>query len=285
MSTVSYRTFTGTAAENYQRYFVPAIAAPVSAELLRVADLQTGERILDVACGTGVVTRLAAEQVGASGAVTGVDVAPDMVELARSTAPPVGAAIEWHEADAASLPLPDAAFDVVLCQLGLMFIEDRPAALREMHRVLAPGGRVIVNTPGTIHPTFELMERAIVEQISAELGGFVRAVFSMHDPDALGTLLRGAGFGDVSATSYAAALVLPAPAAFLWQYINLTPMGPFVAQAPDEAQSAMERQVVDSWDRFVVDGKTPIDQQMVLASGWRLPAPTETRTDDEGQRP
>ncbi|MBA2696482.1 MAG: class I SAM-dependent methyltransferase [Actinobacteria bacterium] len=269
MSAVSYRTFTGTAAENYQRYFVPAIAAPVSAELLRVADLQTGERVLDVACGTGVVTRLATERVGASGAVTGVDVAPDMVELARSIATPVGAVIEWHEADAASLPLPDAAFDVVLCQLGLMFIEDRPAALREMHRVLAPGGRVIVNTPGTIHPTFELMERAIVEQISAELGGFVRAVFSMHDPDALGTLLRGAGFGDVSATSYAAALVLPAPAAFLWQYINLTPMGPFVAQAPDEAQSAMERQVVDSWDRYVVDGKTPIDQQMVLASGWR----------------
>ena len=267
MSTVSYRNFTGTGAENYQRYFVPAIATPVSADLLATADLQTGERVLDVACGTGLITRLAAERVGPTGSVTGVDVAPEMIDVAETAPSPAGAPIEWRVADAASLPLPDGSYDVVLCQMGLMFMEDRPAALAEMRRVLAPGGRVVVNTPGAIQPAFELMEAAIVEHISPELGGFVRVVFSMHDPDAVATLLRDAGLDDVSSTVSTATLRLPSPAEFLWQYINLTPMGPFVAQAPEADQLAMERQVVDRWQPYVVDGATLVDQPMVTASG------------------
>ena len=81
MSSVSYRHFTGTAAENYQRDFVPAIAEPVSRDLLRAANLREGERVLDVACGTGLISRLASERVGADGAVTGIDIAPDMLSL------------------------------------------------------------------------------------------------------------------------------------------------------------------------------------------------------------
>ena len=269
MSSVSYRTFTGTGAENYQRHFVPAIATPVSADLLATADLQPGERVLDVACGTGVIARLAAEAVGATGSVTGIDIAPDMIEVARSVAAPDGARIEWNVGDATALPDADGSYDVVLCQMGLMFVEDRPAALREMRRVLAPGGRLVINTPGTIQPMFELMEQAIVDHISPELGGFVRAVFSMHDPEAVAALLRDAGLRDVTSTVSTATFRLPGPAEFLWQYINLTPMGPFVAQAPEAAQSAMEEQVVEAWQPFVVDGVTPIDQPMVIASARR----------------
>ncbi len=269
MSTPSYRDFTGTAAENYQRYFVPAIGAPVAEDLLALADLAPGERVLDVACGTGVVARLAAERVGAGGAVTGVDVAADMIAVAEATPAPEGAPIEWQTGDATSLPLSDDSYDVVLCQMGLMFMEDRAGALAEMRRVTAPGGRVVVNTPGAIQPPFELMEQAIVEHVSPELGGFVRAVFSMHDPDALAGLLREAGLEDVSASESKATLRLPGPADFLWQYVNLTPMGPFVAEAPEEARAAMEQQVVESWQPFVVDGTTPLDQPMVLALGRR----------------
>ena len=268
MTTASYRNFTGTGAENYQRYFVPAIATPVSVGLLDTANLQRGERVLDVACGTGVIARLAAEQVAPSGSVTAIDVAPDMISVAKSSAP-AASHIEWHVGDAAALPLADNAYDVVLCQLGLMFMEDRPAALAEMRRVVAPDGRVVINTPGAIQPAFVAMEQAIVEHISPDLGGFVRAVFSMHDPDALATLLRDARLHDVSATVTTARFELPAPAEFLWQYINLTPMGPLVAAATEEAQSAMERQVVDRWQPFVVNGKTLVDQPMVIASGRR----------------
>ncbi len=126
---------------------------------------------------------------------------------------------------------------------------------------------MIVNTPGTIQPPFELMEQAIVEHINADLGGFVRAVFSMHDPDALTHLLRDAGFDDVSADVKTSTLRLPAPAEFLWQYINLTPMGPLVAGASEAAKQAMERQVVERWQPFVADGHVTVGQPMVIASG------------------
>ena len=267
MNSVTYRSFTGNAAENYERYFVPSIGIPVSAELLRIANLQPGARVLDVGCGTGLVARRAAETVGNGGSVVGIDLSPEMIAMAASVPVAADVPIEWQQGDATALPFPDRSFDVVLCQMTLMFIEDRLGALREMRRVLANGGRVLVNTPGPIQPTFELMEKAIVEHVSPDLAGFVRMVFSMHDPDALHTLLEAAGFEDVATTTYAATLDLPAPADFLWQYINLTPMGPFVAEAPESAKNAMEAQTADTWAPFVRDGRTPVEQPMVLATG------------------
>ncbi|MGE3289539.1 MAG: class I SAM-dependent methyltransferase [Pseudonocardia sp.] len=266
MTTVSYRTFTGTAAENYERHFVPKIATPVSATLLETAALRAGERVLDVACGTGVIARLAAERVGPSGTVTGLDLSPEMIDHARGVSPPT---VEWHVGDAESLPFADGAFDVVLCQMGLMFMQDRPAAVAEMRRVTAAGGRVVVNTPGVEPAGFTLMGQALVEHIDAELGGFVHAVFSMHDPEEVGSLLGNAGLVDVTAATPSATLHLGAPAEFLWQYINLTPMAPFVAQASATAQEAMERQVVESWRPFTRDGTMSIDLPVVVGSGRR----------------
>ena len=269
MTTTSYRDFTGTGAENYERYFVPAIARPVSAGLLATADLRPGERVLDVACGTGLIARLAAERVGPAGTVTGIDLAPDMIDVARAISPPTGAAIEWHVGDATSLPFGDATYDAVLCQMGLMFMADRPRAVAEMRRVLAPDGRVVVSTPGAIQPPLVVLEEAIVEHISADIGGFVRAVFCMPDPDAVATLLRDAGLRDVTATASSVRLQLPAPADFLWQYINVTPMGPLVAQASEAARSAMERQAVEAWQPYVADGTLKVEQPMVVVSGRR----------------
>ena len=134
------KTFGGNAAENYERYFVPAIGRPLATDLVAAAALQAGERVLDVACGTGVVTRLAAEQVGPGGSVAGADLTANMLEVARSAAPPKSG-IQWYETSAEAMPLPDHAFDVVFCQLGLQFVADKAAAAREMHRVLVPGGR------------------------------------------------------------------------------------------------------------------------------------------------
>ena len=172
-----------------------------------------------------------------------------------------------ESATPATLDLEPDSFDVVLCQMGLMFMEDKPAAAAEMRRVLVGGGRAVISTPGAIQPPFELMEQAIVRHIDPQLGAFVRAVFSMSDPDELASLLQRAGFSDVSARVYRATLRLPAPEEFLWQYIDLTPMGPLVAEAPAEARARLEREVVETWRPFVSDGGTQVDQPMVLATG------------------
>ena len=269
MTTATFQDFSGSAAENYEQFFVPAIAMPFSAGLMRAAELRPGETVLDVACGTGLVARLAASAVGAGGSVTGVDVAPDMIEVAAATEQPAGARIEWHQGDAGSLPLANQCVDVVLCQMGLMFVEDKAGAVAEMYRVLRPGGRVALNTPGPMQPLFENLEDALVAHINPGLGGFVRAVFSMHDPTELGTLLAEAGFTDVATNEYLAPLELPAPATFLWQYINLTPMAPLVAQAPEGAREAMEAQFVDSCAQLVARNRVAFDQPAVLGPGRR----------------
>jgi ubiquinone/menaquinone biosynthesis C-methylase UbiE len=264
---VSYRQYSGTAAENYERYFVPVIAAPVAHDLLSAAALQPGERVLDVACGTGVITRFAAERVGSSGKVVGIDVAPDMIEVARAAAAPSEPAIDWREGDAASLPFPDGSFDVVLSQMGLMLFPDKPAALAEMRRVLVAGGRVALNTPGAINRRLEILAEGLARHVDANLAGFVHAIFSMSDPATHEQLLRDAGFRSVETNVAITTLHLPPPKEFLWQYINLTPLGAFVGQAPEEAQAALEADVVGQWQALLEQSQAAVDQPMVVATG------------------
>ena len=147
---------------------------------------------MDVACGTGIVARLASQQVGAAGTVAGLDINPGMLAVARSTTPP-GMAIDWHEASAEAIPLPDASFDGVLCQMGLQFVPDKHAALSEMRRVLASGGHMILNVPGPTPQLFVIMEQALARLIGAEAAGFVNHVFSLHDTAQLESLISGAG--------------------------------------------------------------------------------------------
>ncbi len=268
MTTATFRNYSGTEAELYASFFVPTIATPVSHELLRVADLQPGERVVDVACGTGVITRAAAERVGPSGSVRGIDLSPGMIEVARKT-PAAGAPIDWHAANAESLPLPDGSCDVALCQMGLMFMTDPAAAMAELHRVVAPGGRVVVSAPGPIQPRFADLERAIVDHLGPDLGAFVSTVFSMHDPTRLGALVRDGGFDHVTSHRYEVRLELPGPVEFLWNYVNLTPMGALIADVPETAKDAMEAQLVEAWTPHVVDGVTAFDQPMAIAAGAR----------------
>lgn len=261
---VSFEAYGGSAPENYERYFVPVIGTPFAAALLEVADPGRGERVLDVACGTGIVTRLAVERVGADGSVAGLDLNPGMIAVARTAVP--DPSIKWYEASATSIPSPDSSFDVVLCSLGLQFVPDREAAVREMHRVLAPGGRVAI---GTVAPTpvFEILEQALTRHVNPTAGAFVRQVFSLADPDALRGLLVGSGFTNVGVTSKRLILTLPGATEFLWQYAHSTPLGAAVAELSDQARTALERDVVTAWQAFVKDGALVADPTVVLTSG------------------
>ena len=252
-------------AENYQRYFVPSIGAPVADDLIGVVGLQPGERVLDVACGTGVVTRLAAECVGAGGAVAGLDVNPGMLAVARSQTPP-HFSIDWYQASAESMPLPDKAFDVVLCQMGLQFVPDKVAALREMRRVLDTDGRVFVTVPGPKPPMFAIMTDALARHLSPKAAFFADLVFSLHDADELTELMSSAGLRNIDVQAGAKSLRLPAPVDFLWQYIHSTPLAEAVAQAGQAKRDALERDVCVQWQEFMVNGCMSLQVGMTTAT-------------------
>lgn len=242
------KAYGGSAPGNYQRYFVPAIGGPFAEDLIADAALRPGERVLDVACGTGVVARLAAERVLPNGTVAALDLNPAMLSVARSV-PSTGAAIRWYETSAESIPLPDDAFDVVLCQLGLQFVADKRAALREMHRVLAPGGRVLVTTPPP-NGFFEVLDQALTRHAGSDAGAFVRMVFSLNDPAIIERLFRDAGFADVNVRTYAKDLRLPEAREFLWQYVHCTPLTGMLANLEPARIATLERDVVDRWAQW-----------------------------------
>ena len=264
----TYEKYAASAAENYERHFVPVIGAPFARRLLAAARLVPGERVLDVACGTGIVTRLAAEAVGPSGSVAGLDVNPGMLEVAR-TAAPAEAAIEWHVSSAEDLALPDATFDAVLCSLGFMFFPDKLGALREMHRVLAPGGRVVLGTPGPTPALFEAIDEALNAHVGPGASMFVHAVFSVHDATEVRDLLVGAGFEDVVTETDTVPLRVPLPAEFFWQYVHSTPLAAVVGQLDDTARRALERDVVERCARFVDGDATVMEPGLLLATGRR----------------
>ena len=189
----------GSAAELYQRYLVPAMTAMWAADLADRAALRPGERVLDVACGTGVGARVAAERVGSTGRVAGVDVNPGMLAVARSLPAVTGASIEWVEAGVLALPFPDGAFEVVLCQLGLQFFPERPLALREIHRVLEANGRLALNVFGPIehNPATHALADALDRLVRPDASVAKRTEHALADSDELHALVAGAGFRDV----------------------------------------------------------------------------------------
>jgi ubiquinone/menaquinone biosynthesis C-methylase UbiE len=260
-----YKTFGGNAAENYERFFVPAIGRPLAQELTNLANLKPGERVLDVACGTGIVTRFAAEYVGDSGSVAGIDINPGMLAVARSKLSGNGT-VEWHEANAENVPLPDESFDVVLCQLSLQFVPDKLSALREMHRVLVSGGRVYLNVPGSIGPLFEKFADGMERHLGQDPAGFIRHVFSLHDTDVLGRLLTDAGFREIDVSVHDKTLMLPPPKQFLWQYLYSTPLAEVLNTVDERTLIALEEDITGKWGEYTDNGAMRYRQPIIVSN-------------------
>jgi ubiquinone/menaquinone biosynthesis C-methylase UbiE len=180
-----------SAARIYDEFFVPALFGQWPPHVLDAANVRLGARVLDVACGTGVLARTAAARVGPAGAVTGLDVNPGMLAVARRHAP----GIEWREGRAEALPFAEASFDAVLCQFGLMFFDDRLGALREMLRVLRPGGMLAVAVweAQARAPGYAAMAGLLRRLFGDEVAVSLDAPYCLGDIRALRALLAEAG--------------------------------------------------------------------------------------------
>lgn len=184
------------AAAYYEAYWAEQLA-PAQARLLQLASLAPGERVLDVACGTGLVTLEAAVAVGATGSVLGTDLSEEMVKLLRENVSRAGLAnVTAERMDAEELTCEDASFDAVLCALGLMYVPDPQASLREMLRVLRAGGRAVAAVWGARTgcgwaEIFPIVDRRVASEVCPMF-------FQLGSGDVLRWTMEAAGFTDVA---------------------------------------------------------------------------------------
>lgn len=220
----------GSAPELYERYLVPAITALWAADLVERAAPLPGERLLDVACGTGIVARLAAQRMG-TGRVVGLDINSGMLAVGRSLPRVAGAPIAWQEGSVLGMPFPNGAFDVILCQLGLQFFPDRPAALREMRRVLAPGGRLALSVFSAIEhtPAANALANALERHLGPGASTTKRTEHALADPEELRALVAGAGFRDVVIRTTTQQIQFPSPREYVRLQLAATPMAGLVS--------------------------------------------------------
>lgn len=195
------------AAYAYEGLFVPALFGQWATKVADAAQIQPGQRVLDVACGTGILAREVALRTGSNGRVAGIDPSPGMLTVAQQLAP----AIEWREGVAESLPFPEQSFDAVVSQFGLMFFTDQRQALREMMRVLAPGGRLVIAVWDSLDsiPAYAA-EVALLEQTAGQQAAdALRAPFVLGSREVLATLFAEAGVTSAEITTHHGAAKFP----------------------------------------------------------------------------
>lgn len=221
--------------EMYERWLAGPLFRPWAELTLDEMKLSPRDRVLDIACGTGVVARAARERLGDAGYVVGIDISPDMLAVARAVAP----SVDWREGNAGALPLNEGEqFDVVVCQQGLQFFPDKLVAARQMRRALAKGGRLAVTTwcSDDEIPLFREL-RGVAER---HLGAIADQRYSFGDPAPLEALLQEAGFHDVQLKRLSRTIRFDEGAPF----VRLNTMALVGMSAVGKAMSDQERQSV-----------------------------------------
>lgn len=249
----------------YQDLHVPALFHEWAARVAEAAKIRPGDRVLDVACGTGVLAREAASRVGAQGSVTGLDPAPGMLAVARR----LGPALEWREGTAEALPYADARFDAVVSQFGLMFFTDKSAALREMLRVLAPGRHLAVavwdsleNSPAYADAV-ALLDRIVGTQAAAAL----RAPFVLGDRRALKELFEESGAPSVQIETHRGTARFPSIRVMVEADLRgwLPIMGVFLSEA--QIERVLQEAEDDLRPYVTLDGTVEFDSPALIAWG------------------
>jgi ubiquinone/menaquinone biosynthesis C-methylase UbiE len=236
----------GNSAEAYERYLASTFS-PWAQALVALAGVAPGDRVLDLACGTGIVARHAAKAAGAKGRVTGIDVNEGMLRVARSVTAEVRPAIEWHHGNAAALPFQGDAFDVVLCEQGLQFFSEPEKTMHEVRRVMAPGARVAASVcrPITYCPAYEALATALDHHLGPQAGAVMRSPFSAWELEDLRRLFTTSGLDEVRLRIEVAGIRYPSCEEFLRQEAACSPLAGQVSALTGEARDSLIRDLGD----------------------------------------
>ena len=241
-------------ADAYEEYLAKAFA-PWAEGLLSLAGVQAGEGVLDVACGTGIVARRAASRVGPAGRIAGIDLNENMLAVARRVSAGVRPAIDWRQADAAALPFPASTFDVVCCEQAVQFLADPAGAVREMHRVLAPGGRAAASVCRAIEhsPVYLAMAESLERHVGPAASAVMRSPFSPWRVDQLRRLFADAGFSAVRVTIEIGALRYPSVEELLRREAASSPLAGPIAALGEQVRNALIGELTDAVRDYVDD--------------------------------
>ncbi len=256
------------AAEYYEGFWHKQLA-PAQTRLLELAALKAGERVLDVACGTGLVTFPAAAAVGPGGEVVGTDISQGMIDLVRKIAEERSIAnVSFDRMDAEDLgALPDASFDVVLTALGLMYVPDVLQALKEQHRVLRPGGRAVAAVWGQRDrcgwaEIFPIVESHIKSDVCPMF-------FQMGTKDALPRTMQMAGFADVTHERLPATLRYESDEEAIGAAFLGGPVALAYSRMDEATREAAQREYLDSIAACRDGAAYNVPAEFVVALGWK----------------
>ncbi|MEI7856883.1 MAG: methyltransferase domain-containing protein [Methanomicrobiales archaeon] len=232
--------------ETYEQIIVPTWMADWTPDLIEDGGVGPKKRVLDVACGTGIVARKAAGLIGPGGRIAACDISEGMLRVARVCAKQEGAtSIEWYHSDVSSMPFSSGEFDTVLCQQGLQFFPDRAAALREMKRVLAPDGTLALSVWGRPDKSPHVV--AICEVFSEYFGEesttIFRAACSLSDPRVLHNLVSDAGFSGIRIRCGVKIARHPSLAELLPAYFSALPVAAQISALSEEERTRMFRSI------------------------------------------
>lgn len=185
------------AVEKYENLSVPALFAPLAEVTLVAVELPENAHVLDVACGTGIVARHVVPHLRGKGRIVGTDLNADMINVARANMPDSPHTVEWVVADVGDMPFADREFDIAFLQQGLQFFPDKPAALREINRVLAPGGTLCLTCWKALSPLVKAISESLRRHVGQAAAEKSLAPFSFRDGDFIKSLLLNFGYEDV----------------------------------------------------------------------------------------
>jgi SAM-dependent methyltransferase len=252
------------AAEVYESCFVPAIFGAWAGPVADAAGIRTGDRVLDVGCGTGVLAREALRRVGREGQVVGLDLNEGMLAVAARTEP----GVEWRQGDAASLPFEDASVDVVVSQFALMYFPERAASLREMWRTLAPGGRLAIAAWAPLDRARGY--RMLVEVATRLCGGgaadVLAAPFVLGDRVELAALFDDSGIPGANVALHEGSIRFPSVREFVRVEVEGSPLADMVRDDAMEKLAAESERVLAEF--VVASGEIvmPLDAHIVTAN-------------------